>query len=272
MTFTDYKALPGVNWSTLSSLRDSGLHYQHRLLDGDEDTPAKKMGRVAHVLALDPDSFAADYAIYEGGDRRGKDWAAFKAEHEGQDIFKPDEIETAMAIADAVRRHPLVQPYLDGGLFEQTLEWRDAGTGLRCKGRPDWLVPSRRWLVDLKTARSVDARLFGLSAAKYGYHCQLAHYAAGVEAALGWKPEKVVIVAVENTSPHDVAVFVVDEEEALYAGREEVRELLDKLSVFRSANTWPGRYSEEQALMLPRYLFDDPDAENPDSFPVTFGD
>jgi exodeoxyribonuclease VIII len=261
MTPADYAALDGVNWSTLKHLRDSGLAYHYALSNPREDTTDLALGRLTHALVFEPETFERDFAIYEGGTRRGKEWEAFKAEHEGQTIFKPDEIEVAVAMADAVKRHPLVQPYLDGGEFERVLRWVDEATGMRCKARPDWLQPHRRALIDLKTAKSIEGRQFGNAAARYGYHCQLAHYGAGVTAALGWRPEQVRLIAVEKTPPHDVGVFVVTEDD-LYAGAEEVGELMQKLRAYTDAQSWPGRYSEEQALQLPAWLFlDDEDAD-----------
>ena len=271
MTYGDYSAIDAVNWSTLQNMRDSALHYRYRLGAPREDTAALALGRVTHALVFEPDTFARDFAIYEGGDRRGKAWEAFKAEHTGMTIFKPNEVDAAVAMAEAVRRHPLVQPYLGGGAFEQTITWTDRETGLRCKARPDWTVAQTRVLLDLKTTRCADGRRFGASAARYGYHCQLAHYAMGVEAALGWKPWRVLLVAVESMAPHDLSVFELDND-VLYAGREEVLSLLIKLSYHRESDTWPGRYEEEQALQLPAWIFGDEDGdENPADLGLTFG-
>jgi exodeoxyribonuclease VIII len=254
MPNNDYSKIDGVNWSLLKHLRDSGLAYQHALQNPREDTEALALGRLTHTLVFEPALFASEYVIWEGGTRRGKEWEAFKAENEGRTIFKPDEIDTAVQMAEAVKRHPLVQPYLDGGEFEATIQWTDDSTGLKCKARPDWLQPHRRALVDLKTTRSIEARYFGNAAARFGYHCQLAHYQAGVRAALGWSPEVVALVAVEKVAPYDVAVFRLMEDD-LYAGASEVAELLQKLRAYTDAQTWPGRYVEEQALQLPAWLF-----------------
>lgn len=256
-----YQALEGVNWSTLKHLRDSGLKYQHALTHPRQDTEALALGRVTHTLVFEPEQFAAEYVIWEGGTRRGKEWEAFKAEHEGMTIFKPEEIDQAVAMAEAVKRHPLVQPYLDGGDFERAIQWTDPETGLPCKARPDWLQPHRRALVDLKTTRSIEGRYFGNAAARFGYHCQLGHYFNGVREALGWEPQLVALIAVEKDAPHDVAVFRVLEAD-LYAGQSEVAELLQKLRAYTDAQSWPGRYQEEQALQLPAWLFlDDEEAD-----------
>jgi len=257
---SNYFGIDAVNWSTLKLLDESPLAYRHAVEHGRPDSAALALGRVTHTLVFEPHKFTAEYAVYEGGDRRGKAWEAFQAAHEDKTILKPGEIATAQAMADAVRSHPLVRPYLAGGQFERVLQWRDRATGIDCKAKADWIVPGLGLLCDLKTARSVDARRFALDVARYGYHGQLAHYANGVEADLGWKVRRHMIIAVEKAAPHDVAVFDLAPE-AVECGREKVAELLAKLAACRESNQWPGRYTTEQALDLPGWVYGAGEAE-----------
>lgn len=253
-SFADYAAIDGVNWSTLRYMRESALHYKHRLSTPIEDTIPMALGRATHTLVFEPALFEHEYVIWEGGDRRGNAWKAFEAEHAGQTIFKPAEIAVAVQMADAVKAHPLVQPYLDDGVFEQPITWTDPATGLPCKAKPDWLQPTRKTLVDLKTSISADGRRFGSLAARLGYHCQMAMYRSGIQHALQWFPQEVCIIVVEREAPHDVAVFRMDEE-ALTLAFEEVQQLMQQLAVCRRTDTWPGRYTEKQSLQLPAYLY-----------------
>lgn len=259
----DYQALKGVNWSTLKNMRESALLYKYRLSVPVDDTPSMALGRATHALVFEPETFERDFAIWEGGDRRGKEWIAFRDAHQGQTIFKPNEIDLAVTMAETVRRHPLVQPYLQGGVFEEPITWTDEATGLPCKAKPDWRLDSRRVLIDLKTCRSAEGRRFGAMAARLGYHCQMAHYRAGIEVSFGYRPA-VKIIAVESEPPHDVSVFELDEE-ALFFGHDEVQQLLAKLRACLTSNSWPGRYTEEQALQLPAWMYSD-DEEDPESF------
>lgn len=268
---TDYFSIDAVNWSTLKLLRESAMAYRYGLTHQREESAALAMGRLVHSLVFEPETFGRDYAIWEGGRRQGKEWDEFKAQHDGKTIFKADEIDEATAMADAVRLRPLVAPYLEGGQFEQPLMWTDEVTGLRCKARPDWILPDQRILLDLKTTVSIEGRRFGNAAARYGYHCQLAHYANGVERALGWRPEQIKLVAVEKTAPYDVGIFnLVDAD--LYAGQAEVAELLEKLRAHRAADLWPGRYVEEQALQLPAWVFLEDEDADADGFGLVVGD
>ena len=264
-----YESVHAWNWSRIKHLADSPAHFQHALTAPDQSTQPKAFGTATHILAFEPDLFDARCAIWTEGARRGKAWEDFKAQNAGKLIFKPDEIDVCVQMADAVRRHPLVQLYLNGGAFERPVYWTDAATGLNCKAKPDWLLPGRRVLVDLKTTRSTHPRQFGAQAAKMKYHCQLAHYRNGVEADLGWKPEKVLIVAVESAPPNDVGVFQLDEE-TLWIGHCEVQELLAKLRYCLQTNRWPGRCEQEQALQLPAWVYGaDDDESDADALGIT---
>ena len=265
---SNYFDIDAVNWSTLKLMRDSPLHYKHYLAEPFEQTPQMALGRVTHTLVFEPELFDDEYVVWECGDRRGKEWAEFKAEHASKTIFKPAEMAAAVNMAHAVRHHPLVKPYLVGGLFEHAIQWVDPDTGLKCKGKPDWLQPRRKTLVDLKTTVSVDGRRFGALASRLGYHCQLAMYREGIETALDWRPAKVCIIAVERDPPHDVGIFQLDED-ALFLGLDEVKTLMLQLLACRASDKWPGRYLEEQALQLPAWVYGSDDEDDPESLGLT---
>jgi len=262
MTYFD---IPAINWSTLKWMRESALHYRYRLAVPQEDTPALALGRATHTLVFEPEKFEAEYTIWNDGTRRGKEWDAFTELHADQTILREQDVELVTELAESVRRHPLVQTYLDGGEFERIVTWTDPGTGLACKAKPDWILPERRILLDLKTCVSAQAHRFGAAAARYGYHMQLAHYATGIEHGLGWRPKRVLLVAVEKEPPHDVSVFELAEDD-MYVATVEVYGLLQAVKVCRETNTWPGRYTEEQALQLPAWVTGDDEEENVESF------
>lgn len=260
LSFDAYVRLPATNWSSLKRLRESPLKYQHALHAQDEDTIYRAKGRAAHALIFEPATFERDFAIFDGERRAGKAWDAFQAEHAGKTLLKACELEDVAAMANAVRVHPLVAPYLTDGEFERSIAWTDPDSGEPCKARIDWWSHSKRALIDLKTTTTIDAFRFGRIAARLGYQCQLAHYYNGVRYGLRRMVEEVAIVAVESSAPYDVAVFVVDDE-ALYAGQEEVSALIRRLQECREAGVWPGRYAEKQALQLPQWIFGDEDEE-----------
>ena len=140
------------------------------------------------------------------------------------------------------------------------LTWTDRETGLACKSRLDWLSSSQPAVLDLKFTADIDARRFGWTAARLGYHLQAAFYVMGAAAnGLGELP--FVIAAVQADPPHDVAIYQVDED-AMWAGEKECRRLLRMVAECRASGRWPGRYQGEQVLRLPAWAFGD---ENDDA-------
>ena len=257
MSFEEYAALPGVNFSTLKDMRRSPLHYHHRLTTPRDDTPRMGMGRAVHTAVLEPDRFMLEYAVWSGPRRAGKDYEAFVLANPGRTILRVDEYERCLAIRDAVRADKDARRVLRRGKPEIVLKWIDPETRLRCKARLDWL--DRGALTDVKTTADIDAFTFGRLAGRMAYHAQLAFYRAGLD-ALGHPDAPVRILAVEAEPPHDVGVFRLPDE-ALDAGRDLVDELLAKVRRHRRARRWPGRYSGEQVLELAPWDLTDSDDE-----------
>lgn len=253
MTHADYFAADGVNWSTLKAMRDSPLAYWHAVNNPRPDALPLMLGRAVHAAVFEPETFAAEFVTWDGGDRRGAAWAAFKAEHEGSTILKADEMALVVNMAESVRSNRVAASLIEGGEFERPVIWRDPATGLTCKARPDGVCRERRLLLDLKTTRSIDPRRFGNECARLGYHLQMAHYAAGCLHGLGWAPQSHILVAVEKEPPHDVGVFEIPAANREIAA-EEVAALLEQVRECRAANRWPGRFDSVQLLQLPAYV------------------
>ena len=267
MTFDEYLAIPGVHWTNLKEMRKSPLHYDFRVHNPAEDSTIFARGRSAHTAVLEPDRFLLDYAIFTGKVRRGAEWDKCCAANKGKTILKPDEYGIALSIRDAIREHPVAGPLLaDQGRSEFAITWKDEATGLAMKGRLDRLTDSGK-LVELKTTFDVEARRFGHTAARMGYHIQAALYRRGIRAALGVDPV-VKIVAVTATEPHEVAVYGLDED-TLWAGEEEADDLLAKVAAGNFSGRWEGRYQEEQTLALPAWAFNE--EQEVDGLGLTFG-
>lgn len=249
-TRPEYLDIAAVNWSTLKYAVQSGLHYQHGLTHAKEETDAMRLGRATHTAVFEPDRLLREYVIWEGGRRQGKDWDEFQQMHAGKTILKPEDYDTSIAIRDAVRAHSVAKKLLRAGQAECTITWVDDETGLPCKCRVDWLTG--KYLVDLKTTRSIDARAFGRHAADMLWHCQMAFASMGLRA--NKQQRAVKLVAVEQEPPHDVAVFTVTDD-MLWVGEEKVYAALALVAECRKAKKWPGRYPSELPLELPAWEF-----------------
>lgn len=264
VAFKDYSAIEAVNWSTLKHMGPSPLHYRHACDNPSADTTGRLKGRGTHTAVLEPERFLIDYALFKGKIRRGGEWDAFKAIHNEENILKRDEYDHCLRVAKAVRGNKDAAEILSRAKTEQTIEWTDEETGIRCKARLDILTD--REVADLKGVKSVDARLLGAEVARMQYHCQLAWYCEGVKRALG-KSLSATLICVEHKAPHDVMVADVDEE-AMYAGWEIVRGLLNRVAECRESGKWPGRYEDRQPLALPAWVWPE-DEEGASSAIVT---
>jgi hypothetical protein len=253
-----YEGLECVNWSTLKYATESALAYRYCL---DHDVPAEtdamRLGRAIHTAVFEPDLFADEYVVWEGGMRRGGEWEQFRAAHLTRTILRPEDAQAADAIRCAVRSHPAAGALLAEGQAEVSVTWSDPDTGVACKGRVDWL--SGAALVDLKSTRDIDMRTFGMHVARYLYHCQLAFYQMGLRE--NGLERATSIIAVQSEPPYEVAVYDLNDDQ-LWAGEVVVKEALALVAKCRREKRWPGRYQEAVELMLPGYAYPTPDEED----------
>jgi len=252
LTFDEYAAIDAVNFSTLKDADKSMAHYRYRCDHPRTDTPRFAFGRAVHTAVLEPDRFALEYAVWDGGRRGTNAYKEFEAVNEGRTVLSADDYDACLAVRDAVRAHPAASDLLRGD-SEVTVTWTDPDTGLECKARVDHI--NEDCIVDLKTAASTDPREFGNTVGKYLYHGQLAHYSNGVRL-----PGNPHIIAVEIEPPYDVVVYRLPDE-ALHAGQQLVADLLAHVAACNDTGVWPGRFSAVQDLALPNWLLAGDDTE-----------
>ena len=249
VTFAEYRALPGVNWSSLKHMRKSPLHYKHALEHPKEATDAMRLGNAVHTAVFEPDKFDAEYAIWPGR-RAGKEWETFADENAKRTILKSDQADHCHAIADAVRANPIAAALLTGRYSEEAIQWEDGETMLQCKARIDHVSAS---IVDLKTTSDAGPFAFGRTIAQMSYHCQMAFYREGWSHRVGTMCP-VYFIVVEQEPPHDVVVYELAEE-ALQLGWQECQKLLASVRDCRKVNQWPGRFGLPQKIDLPAWVY-----------------
>jgi len=243
----------------LKELRRSPQHYQYALANPKQSS-ALTLGIASHVAVLEPERFAADFAVWDRATdagamapRRGQYWDAFREANPGRTILTPAEFNLAHAISQAVRSDAIAMKYLASGDPEVTMLW-DHG-GRQCKGRADWLttLEGKPWIVGVKTARDCRPMIFGSQCAKLGYHLQFAHYNDGYEAITGNKAGMVEIV-VESAAPYAVAVYRITDD-VLAQGRDEYLQLIETLQRCEASGEWPGPVPHEEDLTLPTWAY-----------------
>ena len=256
MSNHDYHAGTGLSKSGMDRLAISPEHYQSYLVEPREETKAMRIGSALHKLALEPDTFALEFAVAPIVDRRTKDgkaeYAAFEVSSAGKVILAADEYALAEAMATSIRRRNLPSAAIGApGEAETSFFWKDPSLGTLCKCRPDYLRDDG-YIIDVKTTE--DARLahFERSAENYRYYVQAAFYIQGVEAVTDEKIKDFLFIVVEKSPPYAVACYYADEE-MIRAGNEEVRRCLTLYEECSRTGVWPGLDTEPIRLSRPRW-------------------
>jgi exodeoxyribonuclease VIII len=249
-----------VNFSTLKAMLRSPAHYRHAAQTPREDTAGLRLGRAVHLAVLQPELFESEVAVWpaENGRRWGRAWDAFREEHPDRTILTETEAAECVALAAAVRGHPLASALLSGGQAEASAQWTDAATGIDCKGLLDYVGPGG--IVDLKTTRDASLSGFGRECWRYSYHLQAAFYVDGWAESHGGERLPFSMVAVEKEPPHVVVVYRVPED-VLDLGRQEIAGLLESVKRCRAEKRWPGYADAAVDLELPRWAIGDDDRD-----------
>jgi len=232
----EYHALPGLSSTGIKQLLDSPARFKydqaHRKVKREFD-----LGHVVHAMVLGTGLETVVVDAEEWRTQKIKDEVeAIRAE--GRVPLRPSQMATARAMYDAVLAHPDARLFVSGGVPEASLIWDDPETGIRCRGRLDYLHGAPV-VVDLKTARSADPRKFGKTAAEYGYDTQAAHYRNGLELTRGDRNPRFIHDSAETEPPHLVSTVELDDN-FITIGAARVRAAIATYQRCVETDTWPG--------------------------------
>jgi len=254
--FSDYVQIDAVNHSLLWEMENrSPLHARWKQDHPQEDTPAMRIGRAAHALILEPETFEQRWAVAPDVDRKTKagkeSYAQFVDGSGDRDVIAASEFESIQEMAKAIegqRLHKLVRT----GKAEVVLIWDDPDTGLRCKGRLDYLHQERGlFVIDFKTTECAAEDAFAYSIQRYGYFSQAAFYCMGCEEVLGQTPGYTWLVA-EKSAPYAVAAYQI-QSATLNAGTEFCRRALQRYARCAANDEWPGYPDAVTPIDMPRW-------------------
>lgn len=253
MPFDQYLQLPGESASRLKKLAKSPRNYKWALDHPDtSSSPAMVLGSATHTAILEPHRLKSEYVLWDQADKRGKEWTAFKEANADRIILGASEFADVKGMRNAVCGYGPAARYLDHGLAEVTMQWRDP-SGRLMHGRIDWLtiLDGEFILCDLKTTRDSSPRKFGSDAFGLGYHLQFSLYIDGFY-HLTQENARFVVLAVESKPPYEPAVYNVGED-LLARGHRDYTGLLETLQVCEATDIWPPRASMEMDLQLPAW-------------------
>lgn len=242
-----------VSKSALDQVHRSPSHYR-AWVDGTlpfKETDSLWFGRAFHCALLEPAKFEAHYITapkFEGkGSRAAK--LAWEQEHAGFEPIDMDDLLAITRMVEAVKNHPLASKMIRDGKPELTLSWKDESTGLRCKSRLDYYVRDLSMIVDAKSSDDASWDSFRRDVAKYGYHRQDALYRAAA-IALDLPVQHFVLLAVEKTEPHAIALYTLDAD-AVGRGYSSVRQDIETLAACMKSGRFHGYPETIQELPVP---------------------
>ena len=254
---SDYHAIKALSNSSLSVLKESPAKFYKRFITGEmkgQETDAMLLGSAVHMLALEPERFDAEYRIESGpfnattGKPFGRDTKKFEAwldEEKNLDdrkILIKSEFENSLAIAKAFQSHPTIAAIMASRaekLFESEYGLQYEGScnfrvDLKCK--IDFVCPSERLIIDLKTTSDPSPYAWSWSAEDFGYHRQAAIYRDAMEAKYG-EPFKFFFGVVRSKEPYEAAVYELDAE-SIQRGRVEYEALIKEYIKRKAENDW----------------------------------
>ena len=254
----DYHSWHAHSVSRMKIAERSLKHYHHALTHPTEQTAAMALGSATHTGVLEPDKFDGLYVKSPKFDMRKKvdklAAAEFELEHPDQTRLTESEWDLIAGMKDAVWAHPVAREMLGGeGIVEASAVWTDPATGMRMKARPDYITTFDGWnhVIDLKTAKDGSRREFSRAVANLKYYWQAAHYLDGLD-VIAPASRCFTFIVVENTPPHAVAIYTMDEGD-IDQGRAELAKVVAGIAEAERENTWPGYPAEVSEIQLPAW-------------------
>lgn len=242
--------------SLLKPLLISPAHYKEQFFEASAPSKAKDFGTLIHTLVLEPQTFAARYAVYEGiKDGRDADFKAFVKAHPGQLVIDDISLQSAKRLAEKVlerrvRGRPFAD-YLAEGEKEVTIYFTDPTTGVRCRVRIDLLHPE--FVFDLKTALSVVEGEWLRQALNLNYDLQSYMYSLAECLFSGReRPLPFVFVVGENSGPYSVSAYTAGES-FIAKGGKKYQEVIAAYAACSQQDYWPD-LGKESVLELDHWM------------------
>jgi exodeoxyribonuclease VIII len=251
--FHEYLEDPAINNSGLKIFSQSPAKFAYWRDNQKPATASQIEGSGLHGKILQPELFEKSFGK-EAAPRKG---SAARTEWEEDNpravALTPGQWENVHNMAKSFENTPctIARELLKEGTPELSVWFDDPLTNLRCKIRPD-MLKNNDIIIDLKSTKNGSPEGFYWEIKKYGYNYQAAFYTRGVNlayaaAGVKRKAKAFIIIAIENFPPHEVACYMIPEEEIAEA-QIQINASLEKYATCLKTDTWPG-YPDK--IMIP---------------------
>ena len=258
----EYRAMPGLNKSSIEKILDCPLAYALSLDQKEEPTPAMQFGTLVHSMILEPESFSDHYHVmtHPATTKAGK---AEKAEFEKQGIacISRADFDKAAAMDSSVHAHPAAGWLLGlQGKSEVSMFWEmqtEDGRVRQCKARADRIaqVGGGEVIIDLKThSGAVSPAELEKTVARFGYHRQAAWYADGYERIAQRPCHGFYFIFVSTAAPYRVVAGKMNDE-AQAIGWGDCLKAERILHECEKSGKWPGYADSLIEFDLPAWAY-----------------
>jgi len=273
-----YFALPHFSNSDLKNINRSPAHYWYDKYEkpADDPTPAQLIGKILHTAILEPEKFDQHFVVLppdapkrptkaqrnakkpnEASQLAMQWWDAWEGANAHRTIIDAEKGTEFKRIADSIRAHPELKPFMKKGRAELSMLATDPETDLPVRCRPDWMcrVDKHLVVIDYKSAEDARPGPFSRNAYNYGYFQQAAFYLDVITWAYGQRPDIFLFAAFEKTPPYAVKLYEVTPEAIIRAG-EGYRSALHIAKACLESTEWPSYPTDIEPIEYPKWAKD----------------
>lgn len=246
----EYHKHEGISNSGLKLVKRSPAHYKYP--EPFNHTRAKEIGSAIHAAIFELEWFKSKWVILDEIQYRTEpDYKKAAKALGGAFVLTGVEGRQIRGMYQAVRKHKRAIELLQEPGWSELSGFKRDENGIIRKVRFDRLTISGK-ILDLKKCQDARPREFSKSIGNYDYHMQAAWYLDTFNLITGLDADGFRFIAVEEKSPHGVAVYPIDEP-SLMIGRDDYQEAYATYLECVQTDAWPAYSDDEQEISVPSW-------------------
>ncbi|MGD3153885.1 PD-(D/E)XK nuclease-like domain-containing protein [Tsukamurella tyrosinosolvens] len=246
----EYHAHPGSLSSTGAKLlaTRTPAEFRHNQLNGRAPKKVFDLGTLVHKIVLGAGATivtvdAADWRTKAAKEERDQAYA------DGKTPVLERDWQRAERMADALSLSKTATDLLSVGAPEVSMLGTDPETGVRLRGRLDWLRPDA--VVDFKTAADASPHAFARAAGDFGYYQQDPFYRDLLN-LLGSPVDDFIFIVQSTEPPHLVSVNRLTHDDVV-DGRTANRRAITTYAICTDTGNWPGYGDQINTISVPPF-------------------
>lgn len=217
-----------ISASSIKYAKKSMRQYHHYRNAPQERKSHFDMGNAFELALLDhfngTEDFIHKVAVLNESQRpqpdkdyRTKENAVWKADfftdNESKYVISESDYESIQAMIENCKADETVCALLSNTDYQTSLYWTDEQTGVKIKTRPDVVKVNRPVIVDIKTTKDANPKMFAKDCANFEYPIQaIVQIRGAIQTGLFDHVDKYYWIVVENCAPYDVVIYEFDKQ------------------------------------------------------------